>query len=339
MYRLRRVKEIFRDIEVPPPSPTEKSPYIDLEDNPYDYSRATCYINSQDSQYVDSRDNRGTTTHYPGYSPRGYDLEIRNPFVPAPSDKYPISNLNSSSHDSTKGYQVPPGAESGEKFSFSNREAIFADFLRGQGGMGDLNGAENRDGEGIKPHPSRLHTPGVTAIERTVQLTLEQLFEGTQKMKKVGWKKFDRDAGQMTPYKDNVGSVIKLGFRKGTRVIFRDVGDLKEELHLIIDEKPHPVFTRDGDDLHMTIELSLFESLCGWKASVFTIDGKLLDIEKKNPTQPGSHDSYPELGMPSSEARDKRGRFIIHYAVKYPAWLTRREISGLKEILGPKIYT
>jgi hypothetical protein len=236
MYRLRRVKEIFRDIEVPPPSPTEKSPYIDLEDNPYDYSRATCYINSQDSQYVDSRDNRGTTTHYPGYSPRGYDLEIRNPFVPAPSDKYPISNLNSSSHDSTKGYQVPPGAESGEKFSFSNREAIFADFLRGQGGMGDLNGAENRDGEGIKPHPSRLHTPGVTAIERTVQLTLEQLFEGTQKMKKVGWKKFDRDAGQMTPYKDNVGSAIKPGFRKGTRVIFRDVGDLKEELHLIIDE-------------------------------------------------------------------------------------------------------
>ncbi|KAH8586927.1 hypothetical protein B0O99DRAFT_695019 [Bisporella sp. PMI_857] len=52
---------------------------------------------------------------------------------------------------------------------------------------------------------------------------------------------------------------IKPGVKNGSKIKFKGVGDQEEagrqDLHFIIEEKPHPLFTRDGDDLHQTVEL------------------------------------------------------------------------------------
>jgi DnaJ-class molecular chaperone len=43
--------------------------------------------------------------------------------------------------------------------------------------------------------------------------------------------------------------------------------------------KPHALFTREGDDLHFTCELSLQEALCdGFRRSIKTLDGKTLPL-------------------------------------------------------------
>ena len=72
-------------------------------------------------------------------------------------------------------------------------------------------------------------------------------------------------------------------------------------------QKIHPLFTRDGDDIHQTVELSLHESLCGWKRTVSIIDRKQINIEKQGPTQPGSREIYPDLGMPYLRLRNQEG--------------------------------
>ncbi len=83
----------------------------------------------------------------------------------------------------------------------------------------------------------------------------------------------------------------------------------------------------------MTINLDLKEALTGWKRTVTTIDGKNISIDKAGPTQPGSSDSYPYLGMPISKKPGQRGNFIVKYNVKFPTTLTAEQKRKLKEIL------
>lgn len=98
-------------------------------------------------------------------------------------------------------------------------------------------------------------------------------------------------------------------------------------------QKTHPIYSRDGDDLVMTVDLELKEALTGWKRTVTTIDGKQIGLEKSGPTQPGSQDVYPNLGMPISKKPDQRGNFIVKYNVKFPTSLTAQQKQALREIL------
>ena len=50
---------------------------------------------------------------------------------------------------------------------------------------------------------------------------------------------------------------IKPGWKKGTKITFPEKGNeqpnvIASDLVFVIDEKPHPVFTRDGNDLVVT---------------------------------------------------------------------------------------
>lgn len=93
------------------------------------------------------------------------------------------------------------------------------------------------------------------------------------------------------------------------------------------------MFTREDDDIHLKLDLELKEALTGWKRTVTTIDGKQINIERAGPTQPGSKDVYPNLGMPLSKKPEQRGNFIITYNVKFPTSLTPTQKEKLKEIL------
>ena len=64
-----------------------------------------------------------------------------------------------------------------------------------------------------------------------------------------------------------------------------------------------------------------------------TIDKKQISLDKAGPTQPGSKDVYPNLGMPLSKKPDTRGDFIITYNVKFPTFLTTKQKEELKRIL------
>jgi len=85
--------------------------------------------------------------------------------------------------------------------------------------------------------------------------------------------------------------------------------------------------------LHHKVDLELKEALTGWKRTVTTIDGKQISLEKAGPTQPGSSDTYPNLGMPLSKKPDQRGNFVVTYNVKFPTFLSQEQKRKLKEIL------
>ncbi|RDL35352.1 uncharacterized protein BP5553_07283 [Venustampulla echinocandica] len=260
-------------------------------------------------------------------------------------------------------YEFNQGPGAGGGFTFSNPDSIFSEFLRGQTGMGGGGGGGAAGFEDIFGSIPRSRTSGgsggtrsrtsqfgaepagrprtseleVTTVERPLPLTLEELFNGCHKKMKIKRKAFDEVTGKRTTQDKVLEMDIKPGLKKGSKIKFKGVGDQEEggqqDLHFTIEEKKHPLFTREGDDIHHTIDLELKEALTGWKRTVATIDGKQINIEKAGPTQPGSKDSYPSLGMPISKKPGQRGNFIVTYNVRFPTYLTSEQKRKLKEIL------
>lgn len=152
----------------------------------------------------------------------------------------------------------------GGGFSFSNPEAIFEQFLRGQGGgmgggsaaFGDLfdeprsspsSGGRSRNARfnGAESVSRRQATPEVTTVERPLPLTLEELFKGTHKKMKIKRKAFDEVTGKRTTQDKVLEMDIKPGLKKGSKIKFKGVGDQEEggqqDLHFVVEEvKFHP---------------------------------------------------------------------------------------------------
>lgn len=250
-------------------------------------------------------------------------------------------------------FHFSTGGGSGGGFNFSNPESIFADFMRSAGGGsagmagagGDDDFADFFSSGGLagsgrsfagRSSRARQFTPEVTTVERPLALSLEDLYAGATKKMKIKRKMFD-DTGKRTTTDTVLEVPIKPGLKKGSKIRFKGVGDQEEggqqDLVFIVEEKPHPLFVREGDDIVHTVELELKEALTGWKRTVTTIEGKQLNIEKAGPTQPGSSDTYPALGMPISKKPGQRGNFVVRYSVKFPTTLMASQKQKLREIL------
>jgi len=153
-------------------------------------------------------------------------------------------------------YEFSSGGPGARGFSFSNPESIFSEFLRGQAGMGGGDSFEDLFGGGGiprarqnsgRPRPAytsearpRAQTPEVTTVERPLDLTLEELYNGTHKKMSIKRKIFDKVTGKRTTQDKILEMDIKPGLKKGSKIKFKGVGDQEEggqqDLHLIIGE-------------------------------------------------------------------------------------------------------
>lgn len=154
-------------------------------------------------------------------------------------------------------YEFNPGGGGGGfgGFNFSNPDDIFAEFLRGNTGMGGSEGLEDLFGSGgrssgrsrsarfsggAEPASKRASTPEVTTVVRPLPLTLEELFRGVHKKMKIKRKAFDEATGKRTTQDKVLEMDIKPGLKKGSKIKFKGVGDQEEggqqDLHFIVEE-------------------------------------------------------------------------------------------------------
>ncbi|RRT44435.1 hypothetical protein B296_00050618 [Ensete ventricosum] len=123
---------------------------------------------------------------------------------------------------------------------------------------------------------------------------------------------------------------IKPGWKKGTKITFEEKGNerpnvIPADVVFVIDEKPHPVFTREGNDLVTTKKISLAEALTGYTAHLTTLDGRSLIVPVDSVIHPGYEEVVPKEGMPLPKDPSRKGNLRIKFDVKFPTRLTSEQ--------------
>jgi curved DNA-binding protein len=123
---------------------------------------------------------------------------------------------------------------------------------------------------------------------------------------------------------------IPPGAREGTRVRLREQGERgfaggpAGDLHVIVHVLDHPVFRREGDDLHLELKVPLYTAVLGGTVEVPTLAGDVA-LRIQPGTQSGKSIRLRGKGMPVLRHPDTRGDLYAHILVQIPTDLTDEE--------------
>ena len=142
--------------------------------------------------------------------------------------------------------------------------------------------------------------------------------------KGIGKSQFERELDVQIPSGVTTGDRIRLS---GQGCPGTPPGDLFIEL--IITNNPN--FTREGVDLHTTVEISLNKAVLGGDHSLLGPDGQSMSVTIVPGTQPGDTIVVHGRGV-VSKVGGRQGNLIIHLKVKLPKTLTPRAKKLLEEL-------
>jgi molecular chaperone DnaJ len=130
---------------------------------------------------------------------------------------------------------------------------------------------------------------------------------------------------------------IKAGTRDGQRIRLQGKGNAglnggpAGDLFLIVRTGPHAVFTRQGDDIHLTVPVTVPEASLGAKVDVPTIDGRT-QLKIPPGTQSGQKLRMRERGVESAQRPGQRGDQIVTVEVVVPTLADERSREIMREL-------
>ncbi|KAL2513153.1 HSP40/DnaJ peptide-binding protein [Abeliophyllum distichum] len=175
------------------------------------------------------------------------------------------------------------------------------------------------------------------SIEQQLECTLEELCFGC--IKKI---KIIRDAvtynGQIIEEDEVLTVKVKPGWTKGTQITFEGMGNetpgtYPADVTFIVAEKGHPLFIREGDDLHLMKEIPLVKALTGCNISVPLLGGQEMNLKIDDIIYHGYEMIVQGQGMAMQKESGKRGDLLIKFLVKFPVELTNQQRSDVVNIL------
>ncbi|XP_021830294.1 protein psi1-like [Prunus avium] len=175
------------------------------------------------------------------------------------------------------------------------------------------------------------------AIEKTLPCTLEDLYNGTTKKMKIS-RNVVGASGRKSTVEEVLPIEIKPGWKKGTKITFPEKGHdvergvIPADIIFTIEEKPHDFFKRHGDDLTVTLNISLAEALTGHTAQLATLDGRNLRISIDSIISHTHEEVVKGEGMPIQKGRGKKGNLILKFNIKIPK-LTSVQKAGIRQLL------
>jgi len=111
-----------------------------------------------------------------------------------------------------------------------------------------------------------------------------------------------------------------------------DRGGQAGDLYMNIRVLPHKYFTRNGQDIHLKVPISVPEAVLGGSIVVPTVTGK---VEVKIPagTQPSDRSVLRAKGVKSTNAWKASGNQVLHWKIKIPSKdeLSEEQLEGLKK--------
>lgn len=106
------------------------------------------------------------------------------------------------------------------------------------------------------------------------------------------------------------------------------------DLYVVVKVKDHPIFERQGEELHCTIPVNVAQAALGTQVDLLTFDG-LETVKIPEGTQTGAEIRLRSHGAPRLQGSG-RGDLIVHIDVRVPSKLTREQrrlFESLRETL------
>ncbi len=202
------------------------------------------------------------------------------------------------------------------------RARTFRVDLGGLGGFSDFFEQFFGGDFGVEGEPvprGAQHAPRAPAEAPSLEISLEEAYRGVRKPVEL----------QVNGVRERGEVSIPAGVRSGQRIRLGG-GANRGDLYLAVQVRPHPVFERRDDDLHVEIPITLAEAMLGAEIEVPTLEG---NVNMKIPpeTQNGQLFRLRGQGMPRLHGGD-RGDQIVRVKVVLPERLSDKERQLFEEL-------
>jgi len=200
-------------------------------------------------------------------------------------------------------------------------------------------GTSSAYADGIFAHTTDVKEKKVPESEPVnLYCSLEELYSGCTKKAKISRQRVGTD-GKSTSEEKVLTLDVKPGWKAGTKVTFPKEGDEiagigTGDVTLLLKEKPHPTFQRQGNDLIYVARVSLAAALTGTTVTLTHLDKRVLSIPVNEIVSPGSQKIVANEGMPLAKDPRSRGNLVLQFAVDFPTELSLDQKNKLKAILG-----
>lgn len=130
---------------------------------------------------------------------------------------------------------------------------------------------------------------------------------------------------------------VPAGIDTGMRIRMAGQGEVGHgggpagDLYVEVTVARHPIFQRQGDDLHLQVRVPAIDAALGTDFSVDSLAGETLTLTVPEGTQPGEQITLGDQGMPKLRA-EGHGRMVAHVDVVVPTDLDDRTRELLEEI-------
>src|SRR5574344_128980 len=275
------------------------------------------------------------------------------------SDPQKRSNYDQFGHD-----MPGAGGFSGGQ-GFSSFEDIFSQFgdIFGGGGFGGFSGGGRRSSSRRKSGPPRGQD-----LQIKIALSYKEILEGVTK--KVRSKRYApctdcngkggsdvktcpncHGTGEKIAHpcshchgegriieEETISIKIPQGVAEGQYLNLRGEGHCgpnggpSGDLLVVIAEKKDSFYTRDGEDLHCSIDVPIHKLALGGTQRIPTLDGGEVSIKIAAGTQPGSTFRLREQGLPPLNGKGDRGNLFVEVKAQIPTDLSAREKELYKEL-------
>uniref|UniRef100_A0A3B3ZZG0 Uncharacterized protein n=1 Tax=Periophthalmus magnuspinnatus TaxID=409849 RepID=A0A3B3ZZG0_9GOBI len=135
---------------------------------------------------------------------------------------------------------------------------------------------------------------------------------------------------------------IDKGMKDGQKITFHGEGDQEPGLEpgdviIVLDQKDHPIYQRQGDDLITNMELKLVEALCGFRKTITTLDNRTLIINSApgQVIKPNDIKCIQNEGMPIYKDPYEKGQLFVNFQIEFPEkeWLPEHLMYQLERLL------
>jgi DnaJ-class molecular chaperone len=149
--------------------------------------------------------------------------------------------------------------------------------------------------------------------------------------------------GRTEPEETRLTVDVIAGMRNGEPIAFEGVADEQVgmqagDLIFVLTEQKHEYFTRDGDNLYLTVSIPLVDALVGFKHTITHLDGiRKVEAVITDITECDEVRRISGEGMPRRSGTG-RGDLFLTFEVDFPTKLNEEQKAGIEKLLRGDFY-